>query len=61
MSIGRIAGPSLGGVLVGAGSFTALGWFGVASMALAGFMVQYAASAHRRAPIAVTVRSRRSV
>ncbi len=60
MSIGRIAGPSLGGALVGAGSFTALGWFGVGSMALSGLMVQYAATAHRRSAHAIPIRVRRS-
>lgn len=60
MSIGRIAGPSLGGVLVGAGSFTALGWFGLGAMAAAGLMVQYAATTHQRSSVAMPIRVRRS-
>lgn len=39
MAIGRVIGPTLGGALVSAGSFTALGWVAAALLAVAAVLV----------------------
>ncbi len=47
MSMGRVIGPSIAGVLVGAGSFTALGWVSAALILTAAGAVQLTTSKHR--------------
>ncbi len=47
MSIGRVIGPSIGGILVGAGSFTLLGWTAAGLVLVAGIVIEATATAHR--------------
>ena len=47
MSMGRVIGPTIGGALVGAGSFAALGWISAALILSAGIAVEFVATKHR--------------
>lgn len=47
MSIGRVVGPSLGGALVGTGSFVLLGWTAAGFILVAGIAIEATTTAHR--------------